>query len=1240
MEEFKLPVIPYYQPIGNRLFPHVVFHYILQVLFYQLHLPVEAGMIFFNNYVFSKKLLLTMAVPHGVTPTDYLFTEQWDHQLINTPDAWEKLQNDPQAATKGNTAFGNPNVIIAICDNGVDVSHPDLNVTLSNGAPKIAATLDAETGNPVAEPQSEHGTACASAAASMANTATGIAGVAGNSAIMAIVLPGSEELLADMFEWVAGIDPGNSQFPSAPVPGAAIISNSYYGYRLLPVLSDAIKRITFYGRGGKGIILFGGTGNEDNFFDHSNAFIFHPHAMAVAASTLNGNNEEVRAPYSNFGAGIAFCAPSCDLQPIAIHNPPLHRGTFTATHSVLATQPIARTTIKAGSLPPDAPPNSVLVNVLGNIGEKNEVVIGQLDHVNTERYRVINDNATHNYIVLDHAPRVAIKENDEVLRVFGNCPGHNLSNDTLKAGVSSGNRIMVNNPALYSGGQAIILNPHTVFAEAHAVQGVNPATGEVTLMTDLKKPFGAGTPVVIGNADYTDSFGGTSYATPVCAGIAALCLAANKNLSWVEVRDIMRNTAIKINPGEKGRTIDNVRVGQWRTANYAEIVSKDGIFNYLDPLVNTLIISKNADKVVTVTSVAGFEPGQAIEIKEDPSDELKELRVITGIKGSTLILDVPLDPSLTYQNYTISAGGKPHYSAFYGYGRVDAARAVQAALDAATNYRQLVIRNNLSDTGTAASTDIQSPDIWVTDKPMEADPARNVYTEKKNVNGKDDFLSGRDYTGNQNAKFYIEIDGNNGVADTFLWKLNDIGGNDRKGVSITTDPQKLSDDFQILFFSATGHRIGDNWTVYIDRTEKPIEYAKDAPHTNPNIEKERFIHARIKNIVTGNLAQQYKNLDCLVRFYIVLSDGKTANAINQGGQGFDSNFFFSGNGKNNDWDDRKPISEIQSGEAGTYFLGEVEIPEGQIEPNDPADAGIGTCLVSVPWKKEDIPPVDLEHSIFLLVHIAPFHGPLNGNGAHNNSCLSYREVTFARFFFKENAGTSDLRKQLEIDAFGAVLIHDFIVDVQSDAGTFITEKLKLEMVRVNENGTEEKAVFHYDGTNWTFDPAHPQWTGLQISPPIIFTDGEPATGNQTKISFEGQFPASKENKQIILRPQITSKHSTVIIATGEHVVEIIEQGEMPIGIDEDALTAPPPPKSHAFADMANVQQSVAQAFGPVTGQESNEFRVTSLFTTTTDTNAYAITDGFVFLQPGPDPNTVNLVLRPFKQPVVGFTPVK
>ncbi|MHC4459802.1 MAG: S8 family serine peptidase [Planctomycetota bacterium] len=58
---------------------------------------------------------------------------------------------------------------------------------------------------------------------------------------------------------------------------------------------------------------------------------------------------------------------------------------------------------------------------------------------------------------------------------------------------------------------------------------------------------------------YRDNFGGTSSATPLVAGVGALMLSINPQLSWVQVRELLINTAVKIDAAN----VDPV--GQWIT---------------------------------------------------------------------------------------------------------------------------------------------------------------------------------------------------------------------------------------------------------------------------------------------------------------------------------------------------------------------------------------------------------------------------------------------------------------------------------------------------------------------------------------------------------------------------------------------------------------------------------------------------------------------------------------------------
>ncbi|HEV3457042.1 MAG TPA: peptidoglycan recognition family protein, partial [Thermoanaerobaculia bacterium] len=90
------------------------------------------------------------------------------------------------------------------------------------------------------------------------------------------------------------------------------------------------------------------------------------------------------------------------------------------------------------------------------------------------------------------------------------------------------------------------------------------------------------------------------------------------------------------------------------------------------------------------------------------------------------------------------------------------------------------------------------------------------------------------------------------------------------------------------------------------------------------------------------------------------------------------------------------------------------------------------------------------------------------------------------------------------------------------------------------------------------------------------------------------------------------------------------------------------PESHFFADHGSLTQTDAIAYGPVTDDKENKYRVTGLVKATADVNAYAAVSGIVMIQRVADennpgtylPNVVNLVLKPYKQPIKGFTRVK
>lgn len=75
-------------------------------------------------------------------------------------------------------------------------------------------------------------------------------------------------------------------------------------------------------------------------------------------------------------------------------------------------------------------------------------------------------------------------------------------------------------------------------------------------------------------------------------------------------------------------------------------------------------------------------------------------------------------------------------------------------------------------------------------------------------------------------------------------------------------------------------------------------------------------------------------------------------------------------------------------------------------------------------------------------------------------------------------------------------------------------------------------------------------------------------------------------------------------------------------------------QSHFFVESGGFTQSHEQAFGP---QSSTEFNLTSKFSLASPKKAHAICKGVVLVQPQTNnPDRVNLILRPYKQPFPGL----
>jgi subtilisin family serine protease len=163
-------------------------------------------------------------------PDDPEFPDQWGVERIGVPRAWELVRGDP-------------GVVVAVIDEGVELAHPDLSV--------YPQSWNASTDTPNGGPTGNHGTACAGIIGARLDNALGVAGVAGGVQVMAIATA----------TW-ADVDIAEGLYFAAD-NGARIVSMSFgvypsWGFWDFDLIRDALQ----YAQD-KGLLLVAASGNED-----------------------------------------------------------------------------------------------------------------------------------------------------------------------------------------------------------------------------------------------------------------------------------------------------------------------------------------------------------------------------------------------------------------------------------------------------------------------------------------------------------------------------------------------------------------------------------------------------------------------------------------------------------------------------------------------------------------------------------------------------------------------------------------------------------------------------------------------------------------------------------------------------------------------------------------------------------------------------------------------------------------
>lgn len=271
-------------------------------------------------------------------PTDALFSSQW--HLHAPADAPQLVQGAGIFAPEAwDTTLGRREVVVAVADDGFDLTHPDfqgpgkvlarLNATLRGDQDSAAIDWDDDV-----QPRAGdyHGTPCLGVAVAEGN-GSGVVGVAPGCALVAVRFPLQSMTDAHfivMFQKISSL--------------ADVVSCSWgVGPADAPMstpLRDAMARLARQGgRRGKGLVFCIAAGNNNcpvQDLDNTKTYRYrtpfgmrsyggpidrwvaaHPDVITVSAST----SRKTRSAYSSWGRQISVCAPSDnwdDLGQVAV----------------------------------------------------------------------------------------------------------------------------------------------------------------------------------------------------------------------------------------------------------------------------------------------------------------------------------------------------------------------------------------------------------------------------------------------------------------------------------------------------------------------------------------------------------------------------------------------------------------------------------------------------------------------------------------------------------------------------------------------------------------------------------------------------------------------------------------------------------------------------------------------------------------------------------------------------------
>lgn len=214
-----------------------------------------------------------------LTSGDPYYGYEWHLTKIHAPEAWD-------------TTTGSPTIVVAVCDSGVDASHPDL-------AGRVLPGWNTASGTADSSPVASHGTMVSGTIAAAGDNGVGVAGIAWKTKILPVRVSNSSdgsassEAIADGFVWAAD-------------HGAKVINCS-----MGPLNLGMFNSAATYAEG-KGAVVCVSSGNDGGMYDTS----VWPDYAAIVYVGASGPTD-TKTSFSSYGPYVDCVAPGVSIYTTA-----------------------------------------------------------------------------------------------------------------------------------------------------------------------------------------------------------------------------------------------------------------------------------------------------------------------------------------------------------------------------------------------------------------------------------------------------------------------------------------------------------------------------------------------------------------------------------------------------------------------------------------------------------------------------------------------------------------------------------------------------------------------------------------------------------------------------------------------------------------------------------------------------------------------------------------------------------